>query len=140
MIDRCRQQLHSKPVVAIPSRQQAKRNFYIQGILFCALHATTILLSMRAVVWPIDTVELLKNGEYFSMPSIISSVGPIGWSYTVPPLMIALLVSVISAWWIFWHPYQMEVYGYTGKFIPRQKVYMVSNREHRISFLKTTFE
>ncbi|CAO3693115.1 unnamed protein product [Umbelopsis ramanniana] len=124
MIDRCRQQLHSKPVVAIPSRQQAKRNFYVQGILFCALHATTILFSMRAIVWPMDTVELLKNGEYLSIPSIISSIVPFGWSYTIPPLIIALLVSVTSAWWIFWHPYQMEVYGYTGKFIPRQKTYM----------------
>ncbi|KAI8582080.1 hypothetical protein K450DRAFT_228903 [Umbelopsis ramanniana AG] len=124
MIDRCRQQLHSKPVMAIPSRQQAKRNFYIQGILFCALHITTILLSMRATIWPKDTVELLQDTEYVFMPSSVTSILPIGWSYTVPPSIIALLVSVASAWWIFWHPYQMEVYGYTGKFIPRQKTYM----------------
>ncbi|KAH8553865.1 Ima1 N-terminal domain-containing protein [Umbelopsis sp. PMI_123] len=126
MIDRCRQQLHAKPVVAIPSRQQARRNFYIQGILFWTLHMATIALSLRAIVWPNDTIDMLQNGNYVYIPSIITSVVSIDSAFSVSPSIIALFVSIFSAWWVFWHPQQMEVYGYTGKFIPRQKTYMVS--------------
>ncbi|CAO3665595.1 unnamed protein product [Umbelopsis vinacea] len=123
MIDRCRQQLHSKPVVAIPSRQQARRNFYIQGILYWALHMSTLVLSVAAFTWTKETITFMRIGRSISIPIVVSSNVDTNGHLLLPTWVIAMSVSLVSWLWINWHPLQMKVYGYTGKFVPRLKTY-----------------
>lgn len=125
MIDRCRQQLHSKPVVAIPSRQQARRNFYIQGILYWALHMSTLVLSVAAFTWTKETIAFMHIGRSISIPIVVSSNVDTNGHLLLHTWVIAMSVSLVSWLWINWHPLQMEVYGYTGKFVPRLKTYQV---------------
>ncbi|GAB5589835.1 hypothetical protein Unana1_04735 [Umbelopsis nana] len=123
MIDRCRQRLHSKPVIPIPSRHQARRNFYLQGLFYWMLHISTIMISLRACIWTKDTMDLLHIGLPVPItPTFLSSPDADG-SLLVPTWAIALSVSLVSWVWISWHPLQMEVYGYTGKFVPRLRTY-----------------
>ncbi|KAG2183793.1 hypothetical protein INT43_006804 [Umbelopsis isabellina] len=124
MIDRCRQQLHSKPVMAIPSRSQARRNFILQGVLYWTLHIASLLFSIFTCIWPKDAISYMSKG------SVIPSYFEFGHYTTladeyaaIPTWSLALLISILSWFWATWHPYQMEVYGYSGKYVHRLGIY-----------------
>jgi hypothetical protein len=127
MIDRCRQQLHSKPVMAIPSRFQARRNFIIRGVLFGTLHMFSLLFSLFTCIRPKVAHSYMNKG--YLIPSLFEFENytfVAGEHAALPIWSAALLLSIISWTWTTWHPYQMEVYGYSGKYVHRLGIYQVS--------------